>query len=56
MTLADILRQQAMARQELAALAKLVPECFDKNGKPIVATLTFPPVSRSPRDPQGGQP
>lgn len=34
--------QQAAARREFKQLAKLFPGAFDKNGKPLVATLTFP--------------
>lgn len=30
------------ARCELAALAKLFPSYFDKNGRPIVAELRWP--------------
>jgi len=41
-TLADILRIQRQARADLAALAKLYPGAFDKQGRPLVATLRWP--------------
>lgn len=41
---ADFIRIQREARQTMEQLAKLYPGAFDKNGKPIVATLTFPKV------------
>jgi hypothetical protein len=47
MTRADILRQIAEARASLAQLAKLYPGCFDKHGKPIVASARFPLPSRA---------
>lgn len=42
MTLQQLLRQQALARAELQALARVAPACFDRRGKPIVA-VTPPP-------------
>jgi hypothetical protein len=42
MTKEDFLRVQAEARKTMEQLQKLYPSCFDKDGKPIVATLTFP--------------
>lgn len=42
MTAQDFKRIQAEARKTMKILAKLYPACFDKNGKPIVATLRFP--------------
>jgi hypothetical protein len=42
LTLADILRVQREARETMRQLAKLYPGAFDKNGKPLVATLRLP--------------
>jgi hypothetical protein len=36
------MRQFALARRQVARLAKLYPDCFDKNGRAVVATLSFP--------------
>ena len=41
-----ILRQIAEARASLAQLAKLYPGCFDKHGKPLVASARFPTTSQ----------
>ena len=43
-TQADFIRIQREARQTMEQLAKLYPDAFDKNGKAIVATLTFPKI------------
>jgi hypothetical protein len=42
MTREQLLRQQRMARKSMAKLAKLYPGAFDKDNKPIVATLQLP--------------
>ena len=36
------MRQFALARRQARRLAKLYPECFDKDGRAIVATLRLP--------------
>lgn len=38
----DFMRQFALARRQVAQLRKLFPECFDKHGRAIVATASFP--------------
>lgn len=43
-TQADFIRIQQEVRRDMEQLAKIYPHAFDKNGKPIVATLTFPKV------------
>ena len=35
-------RQKREIRQQFKALSKLYPGCFDKHGKPVVATLRLP--------------
>lgn len=47
MTRAQILAQIAEARASMAALRKLYPGCFDKDGRPLVATLSMPRHSES---------
>ena len=43
MTRAQILRQQREARRTMKQLARLYPGAFDKQGKPRVAVLRWPP-------------
>lgn len=43
MTRTQILAQIADARRQIQQLAKLYPTCFDKHGKPIVATFRMKP-------------
>ena len=45
-TKADLIRIQREARQTLKQLAKVYPETFDHNSKPIVATLAFPQAQK----------
>ena len=45
-TQADFIRIQREARQTMEQLARLYPGAFDKNGKPIVATLSLPKINR----------
>lgn len=42
MSPADIARMKAEIRKEWRALAKVYPGAFDKNGRPLVATLRLP--------------
>jgi hypothetical protein len=35
----DFIRVQQECRENLARLRKVFPQAFDKNGKPLVATL-----------------
>lgn len=47
MTRADFIRQKAEARSTMAALAKLLPEAFKKDGRPIVAEARLlPPLPK----------
>lgn len=36
------MRQFDLARRQVKRLAKLYPDCFDKNGRAIIATLRSP--------------
>lgn len=38
----SFLRQFTLARRQVAQLRALYPECFDKRGRAIVATLRLP--------------
>jgi hypothetical protein len=38
--------QFAAARKEITLLRKTFPSLFDKQGRPLVATLTFPRVGK----------
>lgn len=38
---------QMECRASMCELAKLYPKCFTKDGKPIMATLTFPKLNDS---------
>lgn len=42
MTRAQFLAQQREAEKTLAALAKIIPGAFDKQGQPLVAVARFP--------------
>lgn len=46
MTRDQILRCIAEARASMRALAKLYPAAFDKDGRPLVATLAFPKLPK----------
>lgn len=47
MTNAEFMQLKAEARKTMKALAKIMPGAFDKNGRPLVATLTMhPPIKR----------
>ena len=46
MTRDQILRCVAEARTSMLALAKLYPAAFDKDGRPLVAALTFPKLPK----------
>ena len=41
-----LLRQMREARRDMERLAKMYPACFDRNGKPLVATLHLPRLVR----------
>lgn len=45
-TQTDFIRIQREVRRDMTQLAKIYPDAFDKNGKPIVATLTLPKINR----------
>jgi hypothetical protein len=44
MTRQQIFKQIKEARRTMLQLAKLYPAAFDKDGKPIIAELRWPPV------------
>ena len=39
-----LLKQQREIKKQFKQLAAIFPGCFDINGKPLLATLTFPTV------------